>query len=302
MVKSLLLLVLPALLLAGPALRLEETTPVATQALVDKINADGDWEASLDWVGGMTIAEAKKLMGRLPETSHFPEASLGALEQYLSVPSAFDSRTQWPGCIGAIRNQGNCGSCWAFSATEVLADRICIESGVAKTLVVLSPQWLVSCDKENHGCAGGNLKDAWDYLVDDGVPLDSCDPYSSGDNDESGDCTAHCSTFYKAANPREFKTPTSIQAEILANGPVQTGFTVYSDFMTYTSGIYIYKTGSVLGGHAVKIVGWGIQGTTKYWIVANSWGTTWGLSGFFWIAFGQCGIDSDAFAGTYASS
>ena len=302
MVKSVVLLVLPTLLLAGPAFRSEETTPVVTKAQVDQINADRDWEASMDWVGDMTIAQAKKLMGRLPETSHFPEGKLNALEQYLSVPTAFDSRTQWPGCVGAIRDQADCGSCWAFSATEVLADRICIASGAAKTLVVLSPQWLVSCDKTNHGCGGGNLKDAWAYMVSNGVPLDSCDPYSSGDNDESGDCTAHCTTFYKATDPREYKTPTSIQAAIIAGGPVQTGFTVYSDFMSYKSGIYIYKSGSVLGGHAVKIIGWGAQGSTKYWIVANSWGASWGLSGFFWIAFGQCGIDSDAFAGMPASS
>jgi cathepsin B len=73
---------------------------------------------------------------------------------------------------------------------------------------------------------------------------------------------------------------------------METGFTVYEDFMNYKSGVYKHQTGSQLGGHAVKIVGWG----DGYWIVANSWGTSWGEKGFFNIAFGNCGIDSAVYA------
>lgn len=73
---------------------------------------------------------------------------------------------------------------------------------------------------------------------------------------------------------------------------METGFTVYEDFMSYKDGVYKHKTGNALGGHAVKIVGWG----DGYWIVANSWGTGWGMKGFFNIAFGECGIDSAVYA------
>ena len=302
MARGLLLLALPALLLAGPALRLQDEMPVVTKEMVDHVNSKASWTASLDWVGNMTVGQAKKLMGALPaQKNDYPVAKLGALEKYLSLPASFDSRTQWPKCVGAIRNQGDCGSCWAFSATEVLADRICIGSNAATT-VVLSPQWLVSCDKTNHGCGGGNLPLAWSYLESNGVPADSCDPYSSGDNDESGSCSANCSQFYKATNVKQYKTPATIQAAILAGGPVQTAFTVYQDFMSYKSGVYTHQTGAEVGGHAVKIIGWGHQSSVNYWIIANSWGTSWGLDGFFWIAFGQCGIDSDAIAGTASSS
>lgn len=72
--------------------------------------------------------------------------------------------------------------------------------------------------------------------------------------------------------------------------------------MSYKSGVYVHKTGAELDGHAVKIAGWGKSGSSNYWIVANSWGTTWGIAGFFWIEFGQCGIDSDDIAGNAASS
>jgi len=302
MVKSLALLVLPALLFAGPALRLQDEMPVVTKEMVDQINAIGAWTASLDWVGNMTFGQAKKLMGALPaQKSNYPIAKLGTLESYLSIPVSFDSRTQWPNCIGAIRNQGDCGSCWAFSATEVLADRYCIGSSAAAT-VVLSPQWLVSCDTTDMGCDGGTLSQVWSYLQSHGVPEDSCDPYTSGDNDDSGPCLTICSKFYKATDIKHYTSPATIQAALLAGGPIQTDFTVYQDFMSYKSGVYTHQTGSEVGGHAVKVVGWGQSGSTDYWIVANSWGTAWGLDGFFWIAFGECGIDMDGFAGNAASN
>ncbi|CAF4862023.1 unnamed protein product, partial [Rotaria socialis] len=62
---------------------------------------------------------------------------------------------------------------------------------------------------------------------------------------------------------------TQIKTEIFTNGPVEAAFTVYADFLTYKTGVYKHTTGSVLGGHAVKILGWGLDGTTPYWLVAN---------------------------------
>jgi cathepsin B len=287
----------PKLILAGPALRLQDEMPVVTKKMIDDINSQNGWKASLSWVGNMTVGQARRMLGVIPSAEKAPEAKFGALMDYLTVPASFDSRTQWPKCVGAIRNQADCGSCWAFSATEVLADRYCIDQGVN---IVLSPQWLVSCDTTNYGCGGGILPYAWKYLASHGVPADSCDPYTSGDNDESGSCSANCASFYKATAATSYTTPAAIQAAIIAGGPVQTAFTVYQDFMSYSSGVYVHKTGSELGGHAVKIIGWGVSGTQNYWIVANSWGTDWGLDGFFWIAQGQCGIDSDAIAGNAA--
>jgi len=79
---------------------------------------------------------------------------------------------------------------------------------------------------------------------------------------------------------------------------METGFQVYKDFFNYKTGIY-KKTSpfwDYAGGHAVKIVGWGNENGTNYWICANSWGETWGENGFFKIAFGQVGIDSDVYA------
>ena len=90
-----------------------------------------------------------------------------------------------------------------------------------------------------------------------------------------------------------------IQTEIMTNGPVEAAFEVYSDFLTYKSGVYQHKSGSLLGGHAVKILGWGTENGTPYWLVANSWNPTWGENGYFKILRGddEVGIESGIVAG-----
>ena len=107
------------------------------------------------------------------------------------------------------------------------------------------------------GCQGGYLNKVWDYMASNGIPKDSCDPYVSGNgNSHTGACTDQCSNqqFYKADNISGFGSINDAKMNIMQHGPVQTGFTVYQDFMSYHSGIYVHKYGSELGGHAVKIV------------------------------------------------
>jgi cathepsin B len=90
-----------------------------------------------------------------------------------------------------------------------------------------------------------------------------------------------------------------MQTEIFQNGPIESAFDVYEDFLTYKSGVYQYTTGSYLGGHAIKILGWGVESGTPYWLVANSWNPNWGDNGYFKILRGQdeCGIEDEADAG-----
>lgn len=85
----------------------------------------------------------------------------------------------------------------------------------------------------------------------------------------------------------------------MTNGPIEVSFTVYADFEAYKSGVYEHKTGSELGGHAVKMLGWGVEDGTPYWLVANSWNESWGDHGFFKIIRGknECGIEASAVAG-----
>ena len=148
------------------------------------------------------------------------------------------------------------------------------------------------------GCQGGFLTNPFVYYSLVGAETDDCyGEYTSG---QTGKRSRFC--FLKKWGCKTYRTKlwsirwhTSTQAikeEIMKNGPVNTGFTVYEDFMTYKSGVYQHKQGGVLGGHAVKIVGWGKDNGVEYWKVQNSWGPSWGEEGFFKIKMGDCGIDS----------
>lgn len=212
-------------------------------------------------------------------------------------PETFDAREQWPDCIHEIRDQAKCGSCWAFAASETLSDRFCIASK-GEVNLVLSPQDMVSCDHWNRACNGGILSWAWSYLTKQGISSEECTPYVSKDGKVPA-CPAKCADGkttikkYKCVGGSvvEARGVQQIKAEIFENGPLETGFTVYEDFMNYKNGVYHHVSGSQLGGHAVKIIGWGAD----HWICANSWTTNWGEDGFFRIKFGESGIDSAAY-------
>jgi len=90
-----------------------------------------------------------------------------------------------------------------------------------------------------------------------------------------------------------------MMTEIYANGPIETAFDVYEDFLSYSGGVYKHTTGPLLGGHAVKVLGWGVLNSTNYWLVANSWNPDWGLQGYFMMLRGvnECNFESSADAG-----
>ena len=80
-------------------------------------------------------------------------------------------------------------------------------------------------------------------------------------------------------------------------GPVEAAFTVYSDFPSYKSGVYRHTSGSELGGHAIKVIGWGVEDGDDYWLCVNSWNNTWGDQGTFKILMGDSGINNQMHAG-----
>ena len=215
------------------------------------------------------------------------------------LPESFDWRAKSPSCVHAVRDQGACGSCWAHASSEVLSDRFCIHSK-GQVDVTLSPQQLVDCDLMDHGCAGGFLTTPFIYYSLVGANTDDCyGEYVSG---KTGQASAMC--FLTKWSCKAYKSklfsikwlmdPEAIKEDIYNNGPVNTGFMVYEDFRNYQGGVYKHTEGELLGGHAVKIIGWGKEDDQEYWIVQNSWSEKWGENGFFRIAMGECGIDSGA--------
>jgi len=256
------------------------------------------------------------------------------------IPTSFDARTQWPNCpsIGEIRDQSDCGSCWAFGAVEAATDRICIDTN-GQTQAHLSAEDLTSCCTScGFGCDGGDPGAAWNWFTQTGVvtggnyddfswcssySLPNCDHHEPGkyqpcpaDEYPTPACPTACdsNSTYKVAYGQDkhifasaysvSSDPTAIAQEIMTNGPVEAAFTVYEDFITYKTGVYVYTTGQELGGHAVKILGWGVENGTNYWLVANSWNADWGEQGYFKIARGvdECGIEDNIVAGTWKSS
>lgn len=211
------------------------------------------------------------------------------------LPASFDARDQWGSKVHPIRDQQQCGSCWAFGATESLSDRFTIATNGA-TDVVLAPEDLVACDGDNYGCQGGYLSNAWNYLANTGAVADSSFPYTSGDGSVP-QCPSSLGHKYKcqAGTVVEMTSPDELRTEILTNGPIETQFTVYADFYNYQGGVYQHVSGGVEGGHAIKVLGWGNESGVDYWLCANSWGSGWGEQGFFKIKVGDCGIDQSAY-------
>jgi len=263
------------------------THPINYEIVQDIKERTTSWEPHMPHENPLKDMTEQELTG-LAGTIIAPPRDMEATREIVSTPQDFDSRTKWGACIHPVRNQMQCGSCWAFGATEALSDRFCINGED----VILSPQYLVSCDHTDMGCGGGWLPHAWAFMTNPGVVADSADPYTSGGG-VSGTCSAVSAKKYQCqeGSVAHLGTPSAIKSEIFTNGPVETAFTVYADFYNYHSGIYHHVTGGVVGGHAVKIIGYGVTAGQDYWLIANSWGASWGMQGFFKIRQGDCGIN-----------
>jgi cathepsin B len=279
---------------------------IADEAFIQEINSKHPtWEAGVNEIfRNVKWSDAKKYLG----LRYRPEWYLSLPERLatpdFNAPESFDARTEWPGEIIGIRDQAQCGSCWAFGATEALSDRFNIRDKPSSQ-IILSPQQLVSCDHSSYGCQGGYPDKAFDYMRDTGVVLDICYPYTSG-----GGVTGQCKIgkpgdacpsgtgvqkFYHAEDSYRLTGEAAMMEDMMTYGPLEVGFRVYQDFYNYKKGVYHHISGMQVGGHAVKALGWGVDKGTKYWICANSWGTKWAqLDGYFWIQKGidECGIET----------
>jgi len=143
----------------------------------------------------------------------------------------------------------------------------------------------------------------------------SCEHHTTGPLPPCGDivptpnCVHVCEAGYNASYTQDkhfgakaygiSSDVSQIQTEIIKHGPVEADFTVYADFPSYKSGVYQRHSDQVLGGHAIRILGWGTENNVPYWLVANSWNPDWGDKGYFKIVRGtdECGIEDDINAG-----
>lgn len=194
-----------------------------------------------------------------------------------------------------VKDQGYCGSCWAFSTTEQV-ESDAIRAGLLSTKQDLSTQQIVSCDTTNWGCSGGNTETAYEYIKSTGgLELEASYPYTSY-YDVTGTCKS-TSSKYKITVSEYY----SISGEenminyVLAKGPLSICVAA-STWSSYTSGIVSSCDKNV--DHCVQVVG--VDTDNDYWIVRNSWGTDWGENGYIYLKTGQntCYITYDP---TYAA-
>ena len=291
-----------------------------TMKIVNKVN-----KLRTTWKAEPYYRDIRPLLGARRDDKH--RLPLKDIKVSDDLPESFDVREKYPYCetMREIRDQSKCGSCWAFAAAEVMSDRICIVTE-GKLQIRVSAQHLVTCCKScGNGCFGGWPSAAFSYWKRYGIPTgglygdkNSCKPYflppcddhmhKCHDYQDAPECTDKCIDEYPISMNDDLSFGVStyyvsgeedIMQEIYENGSVEGAFSVYDDFSDYDKGIYQHVTGAFLGGHAIKIIGWGVENDVKYWIIANSWNESWGENGYFRILKGvnECGIEDYVAAG-----
>lgn len=202
------------------------------------------------------------------------------------------------GDVSPIQNQGQCGSCWSFSAAQAVESAYAVFKGVNNPVPVLSEEQLVQCASPlngylNFGCSGGQMTEAFRYVEKNPLTTTALYPYTSGTTKVAGPCNkaaAQLGTYGITG----YKT-VAAGADNLAGAIVQQPISVAVDatnWSSYSSGVFS-NCGTALN-HGVLAVGYV---SNQYWIVKNSWGTSWGQDGYIWVDWkSNCGItDQPAF-------
>lgn len=297
--------------------------------IVEKVN-----KIRTTWQAQEVTRDYRPFLGALLEDDLSLEERVFTQEELNSnLPETFDLRQAYPKCesIREIRDQANCGSCWAFGAAEAMSDRICIASGQKMQIRVSAQNILTCCGECGFGCQGGWTGMAWTYWRKKGIVsgglygdkktcqpyfLPMCDHHTVGPHGpcpktvDTPKCKKECQKEYTKKYEEDLTFGNSsysisgekkIMEEIYSRGSIAASFTVYEDFFAYKKGVYQHVTGSQLGGHAIKIIGWGVEKGTKYWLCANSWNDSWGDKGYFKILRGknECGIERGGSAGQF---
>jgi C1A family cysteine protease len=241
-----------------------------------------------DW----TREEYQKLLGlkNMPKPDRTNKRLFSASENALpTLPTSVNWVTVSPAVVNPIKDQGSCGSCWAFSANASLESAHAI---FYSTLYSLSEQQLVSCSGAygNGGCQGGWYYYAWDYATVTPITTETVYPYTSGQHGVTGRCTytAGSGVLYDQSQTDVATDTTSIMTAI-AQQVVSVAIEAdTSTFQTYSSGVITSAACGTNIDHAVAAVGYGTDPTAGgYYLVRNSWGTSWGDQGY--VKIGQAG-------------
>ncbi|HEX9157406.1 MAG TPA: C1 family peptidase, partial [Syntrophales bacterium] len=253
-----------------------------------------NWQAGENSMTQLSPAERRARLGlKKPDMPIGAEMMVMAEPPIVGAPPSLDWRNNSGNFVTPVRNQGGCGSCWAFATTAALESSVLRAENSPGIDLNLSEQVLVSCgtsgSNDAGSCGGGRIDYASDYIQNIGLPLETCYPYTGGNGSCGSACASYQTSTYQIVSwgyvTTTSPTVSAIRDALVSYGPLVTTMEVYEDFYSYSGGVYSYATGADEGGHAVLIVGYSDAG--QYFIVKNSWGTSWGESGYFKIAYSQ---------------
>ncbi|CAH1391945.1 unnamed protein product [Nezara viridula] len=229
-------------------------------------------------------------MKQAPTFTFLPPANV-------ELPESIDWRQS--GAVTPVKNQGSCGSCWAFSSTGAIEGQLFRKSG---KLVSLSEQQLVDCSKsyKNNGCGGGLMDRSFNYLKDaEGLESESSYPYEGVDSRcRYNKDKVVPGTKVKAYTDIQSLDDDALKAAVATVGPVSIAVSAGNmGFMFYEGGVFDGESCSGGLDHGILLVGYGSENGEDYWLVKNSWGPRWGENGFMKLTRAKknvCGISTAA--------
>lgn len=261
-------------------------------------NQKGSFTMEMNEFADMDISEFASI--RMPMNMYKPQGerdcNTWSAPSDVELPTTVDWRTK--GVVTPIKNQGQCGSCWAFSTTGSMEGQYALKHGTLKSF---AEQQLVDCCTGNYGCNGGWMDTAFRYIntTQAGIELEESYPYVAHDETCHYKASEGVGKDYGCVDVGTSGSEADLQVASATIGPISVAIDAsHTSFQMYKSGVYNEPDCSTSAlDHAVLVVGYGTYQGSAYWLVKNSWGTGWGMSGYIMMSRNknnQCGIATQA--------